>query len=154
MNDNWLIVVGILGIALLLLGPSLIARITGRRVHVRTRTGSFIAEPFKTKKERQQEDEQDKVVKELNEFCQEVAFADLSVNNHNAVDLWTFDMGFEFPDTNGRPILTKRALQIVNKNNVSKAITNCRLLKKQKSDGQIDDKMYKAKLATLFNECS
>lgn len=154
MDDNWLIVIGILGIALLLLGPSLIARITGRRVHVRTRTGSFIAEPFKTKKERQKEDEQDKVVKELNEFCKEVALADLSVSNHSAADLWTFDMGFEFPDTNGRPMLTKRAIQIVNKDNVSRAITNYRNLQKQKADGLIDDKIYNAKLVTLYNECS
>jgi hypothetical protein len=154
MNDNWLIVIGILGVGLFLLMPSLIARITGRKVHVRTRTGSFIAEPFKTNKERQKEDEQDKVVKELNEFCKEVALADILVNNRSSIDLLTMDMGFEFPDTNGRPMLTNRAMRIVDKGNVSKAITDYRNFKKQKDDGKIDDKIYNTKLVTLYNECS
>lgn len=154
MGDNWLIIVGILGIILLVVMPSLIARLTGKRVIVKTRTGSFVAHPFKTKKERQKEDEEDKVVSELNEFCKEVALADLSVSNHSSVDLWTFDMGFEFPDTDGRPMLTKRARQVVNAGKVNKAISEYRNLKKQKADGQIDDKIYSAKLVTLYNECT
>lgn len=154
MGDSWLILVGIFGIVLLVLMPSLIARITGKRVHAKTRTGSFVTEPFKTKKERQRVDEQDKIVKELNQFCQAVAFAEIPTASNDTASLWTSDMGFEFPNTDGRPMLTKRARLITSKDNVGKALAGYSKLNNEKATGMIDDKKYSQSLLELYNECT
>jgi len=150
--DNLLIALGLVLVILFLLAPTLIATLTGRKVQVRTKTGSFASEPFKTKKKRKKEEEQDKIVKELNQFCQEVAFAELPKND--AVDMWTFDMGFEFPNLSGRPILTNRAVVIANKGNISKALIGYRNLQNQKKLGRLDDVEYKFKILELYKELS
>lgn len=145
MGDNWLILVGILGVALLGLMPSLIARITGRNVQVRTRTGSFTTQPFRTKKERQKEDEQDILLKELNAFCIEVSYMDF--------DKYSTELNVQLFNSNGRPMLTQRALNIVNAGKVGEALTGYRKLNKLKESQEINSDEYCEQATNLYNYC-
>ncbi len=162
MGDSWLILVGILGIVLLGAMPTIIATITGRRVQVRTRTGSIIAEPYKTKKQIQKEDEQDKIVKELNEFCKIANLAkSLIKKNDNPFgidtsrfDMWTTNWELELPDANGRPMLTNSASSIVEKGNVSRALIGYRDLKKKMELENITNEEFNQEILTLYNACT
>jgi len=137
------------------------ATITGRPIQTGRRTGvSTTFYPFEIKKQKQEKDEQDKIVIELNMFCLEVPLANYSKPDPYVIHMWADEYYTAMSksamwvyDDTMRPILSDRAKKIVNKGKVAMALRGYRNLKEQKARRQINNELYMEKLLSLYNAC-